>query len=124
MWWLTILVLILGLLYLHSFNYQRSPAYFRQGVREKLDLLNLAIGQVRKIAESCSEECEAVSGDAGELLDRAGAISTRVESFSLDEIEDTHKLRQLDEELLDALLLVNRARRGYQCCVEHENEDY
>lgn len=123
MWWLMSMLLILGLLYLHSCKYRNSPAFFHQRIKEHLIYLDLALGQIRSIREHCSEDSRFDRAEADRLLAECHEEQREILALNYNNIDDLSELLVLEQRLEDLLIKVNRARRLMGACIEDEDSE-
>ena len=123
MWWLTSMLLILGLLYLHSYKFRNSPAFFHQRIREHLIYLDLALGQIRSIREHCSEDSRFDRAETDRLLAECYEEQREILALNYKNIDDLSELYVLQQRLEDLLIKVNRARRLMGACIEEEDSE-
>lgn len=123
MWWLMSMLLILGLLYLHSYKFRNSPAFFYQRIKEHLIYLDLALGQIRSIREHCSEDSRFDQAEADRLLAECHEEQREILALNYKNIDELSRLRVLEQRLEDLLIKVNRARRLMGACIEDEDSE-
>lgn len=123
MWWLMSMLLILGLLYLHSYKFRNSPAYFHRRIKEHLIYLDFALGQIRSIREHCFEDSRFDQAEADRLLTECHEEQREILALNYKNIDDLSRLRVLEQRLEDLLIKVNRARRLMGACIEDEDSE-